>query len=665
MPLIIRSNQHAIAFALLFNLATQIHAAPEFVGSVKPAIEKHCAKCHNADKHKGNTDFSGFTDNLSVIKERRLWQKALDQIESGDMPPDDEEQMPADVKAKLIANIRDIAEHFDVNAPAFRDSGPSVLRRLTRAEYENTVRDLTGIDLDASREAGIATEDNGSAYANLATTLTLPPSLMEKYFIAADRVLERLFMTVDERKTFATKDYKTKQWAQSDEKAAKTLFAPIHLTNGDTHTAASTFVSGFMRRAYRRPVEQTEVQRVMKFYDAALTKGETTDAALRKAMKPVLVSPYFLYRIEKDLAGTDEKMRAKAPRSLAADTYRVSEHELATRLSYFLWSAPPDDELLTAADQGTLSKPDVLAAQVKRMLASPKAAALTDNFMAHWLQIEKLKDARPQQEAYPLFSNEMRQSMNKEMLMFITKLREEDRSVLDLLDSDYVYADYLLGKLYNLPDANGKELKRIALPAGSARGGLLGMSGVLAMTSHTNRTSPTLRGKYILEVLFGTPPPPPPANAGMLKAQKKDEPPKTFREQLAQHAAQANCAACHKRIDPLGFALENFDGIGTWRDSTADVKLDTGGVLPTGEKFNGVRELKKIILSKQDIFLRNIAAQTLTYALGRELDYYDEGPLRAILADMKKSDHHLSALVLGVVQSYPFLYRKNAESPKP
>jgi hypothetical protein len=204
----------------------------------------------------------------------------------------------------------------------------------------------------------------------------------------------------------------------------------------------------------------------------------------------------------------------------------------------------------------------------------------------------------------------------------------------------------------------------VSLPKDSPRGGLLGMGGLLAINAHTNRTSPTLRGKWILEVVFGKPPPPPPANVAPLKAAKKGEPPKSLREQLAQHATEANCAGCHKRIDPLGFGLENFDAIGAWRESTPDAKLDTDGVLPTGEKFNGVRELRQVILKKQDEFLHNLVSQTLTYALGRELDYYDEGPIRSILSEMQKNGNKFSTLMLGIVNSYPFQYRKNAEIAK-
>jgi Protein of unknown function (DUF1592)/Protein of unknown function (DUF1588)/Protein of unknown function (DUF1585)/Protein of unknown function (DUF1587)/Protein of unknown function (DUF1595) len=637
----------ARAFALALMVGSSGAAEISYSASIQPLISEHCAKCHNAEKHKGSVDFSGFTDNLSVIKDRKLWARSLEQIESGDMPPDDEKQLTAEAKAKLIADIRYLTENFDFAKANIRDPGPSLLRRLTRVEYENTIRDLTGIVFDAGREAGIPMEDNGSSFANLAATLNLPPSLMEKYFVAADKILDRLFMSADELKKLASKDYRSKMQAKADEEAAKKFFAALGSANEASRDAVSGLVTNFMRHAYRRPVSTADTDRVMRFYGASLKAGEARELALRKALKPMLVSPQMLYRLEQDRAPNGSDV-----------AYKISEVELATRLSYFLWSSPPDEELLAAAEKNELSK--TLDAQVKRMLASPRSEALTKNFAGHWLHIEKIADARPSREFFPAFSDTLKKAMREEIEMFFNKLREEDRPVTEMLDCDYAYANWELGKLYELKDANSKELMRVALPKDSPRGGLLGMAGVLAMNAHTNRTSPTLRGKWILEVVLGKPPPPPPPNVAPLKPNKKGEPPKSLREQLAQHSTQANCAGCHKRIDPLGFALENFDAIGAWRVSTNEVKLDTDGVLPTGEKFSGVRELKRIILTKQDDFLRNLVSQMLTYALGRELDYYDEAPIREIQTALKKDGTKFSALVLGIVKSFPFQQRKNA-----
>lgn len=619
-------------------------AAPKYAETVKPLMDKYCANCHNAEKHKGSVDLSGFSDNLSVIKDRKLWAKCLEQIENGDMPPDDEPQLEPAQKAALLQQIREISESFDLNDPAFRDPGPSVLRRLSRVEYENTVKALTGLSFDAGTEAGIASEDNGSAYTNLAAMLTLQPALMEKYFTAADRMLDRLFLSPEERKAIITKGGKQKNQAQADETAAKAFQSRMQ------SMSAEAFVTDFMKQAYRRPVDAKEVQRVLQFHTQALAKGESAEGALRRALKPMLVSPHFLFRVERDRAAKGSK-----------EAYRISDHELAVRLSYFLWSGPPDQALMAAADKGELSQPKLLEAQVKRMLLSPATTEFTKNFATHWLQVDRIAEARPSREFFPTFSDTLRKAMKEEVEHFMNKMREEDRPVTDLLTCDYVYANSELAKHYGLPEVKGKEFQRVALTPDSPRGGLLGMAGVMAMNAHTNRTSPTLRGKYVMEVVFGKPPPPPPNNVAPLKPGKKGEPPKSLREQLAQHATQASCAGCHKKIDPLGFALDNFDAIGAWRESTPENKLDTEGVLPSGEKFNGVRELKQIILKQQDVFIHNVIEQTLIYSLGRELDYFDEAPVRKIQSEMKPQGNRFSALILGIVQSYPFQYRKNTE----
>ena len=383
----------------------------------------------------------------------------------------------------------------------------------------------------------------------------------------------------------------------------------------------------------------------MKLFER--TVGEGYEAGIRAALKPVLVSPHFLFRIEQD--------RAK-PGEIA----RVNDHEFATRLSYFLWSSLPDDELSAAADQGKLSDSSVLEQQVTRMLASPKARALTDQFAVQWLQLGKLANARPSTEFFPTFTGNLRRAMRDEVTMFFDQLRATNGSVLELLDANYTFANADLAKHYSLAPVEGGQLRRVSLRPEDHRGGLLGMGAVLAMTSHTHRTSPTQRGKYVLDVIFGTPPPPPPANASQLKEEKNKKDPKSFREQLAQHAGDPTCAGCHKKMDPLGFALDNYDAVGSWRESKPENPLDTTGQLPTGEKLTGAADLKRVILKRQEEFVRNLSEQLLRYALGRELDFYDECPVNEITAALAREQYHFSALVLGVVKSFPFQHRRAA-----
>jgi hypothetical protein len=407
-------------------------------------------------------------------------------------------------------------------------------------------------------------------------------------------------------------------------------------------------VAAFARRAYRRPVKDDEVDRLMALYDRGAKRGDAADKALRLPLKAVLVSPHFLFRVEREQPGT----KATA----------LTGPELATRLSYFLWSTMPDDALLADAEAGKLADPAALEAQVRRMLAHPKAKALTQNFAAQWLQLKKLDFARPSTEFFPAFNNKLKQAMREEATTFLDKLREEDRSVLDLLDCDYAWLNPELAKFYGIPGVEGKDFRRVELKPEYHRGGLLGMAAFLALTSHTSRTSPTLRGKWILESIFGTPPPPPPPDAGTLKEQKKGAEPKTFREQLAQHAVQPACASCHRRIDPLGFALENYDAIGAWRDTQGGKPMDAAATLPSGEKFEGVGGLKAVLLRSRDAFERNLIEQLASYALGRDVQDSDECAIREIKAAAEKGGHRYSTIILGIVKSFPFGHRKNSEA---
>lgn len=298
------------------------------------------------------------------------------------------------------------------------------------------------------------------------------------------------------------------------------------------------------------------------------------------------------------------------------------------------------------------------------MLSDPKARAFTDNFATQWLQIRKLTEARPSTDFFPTFTTSLREAMYDEATTFFDMLRQEDRSILDLLDSDYTYINEELAKHYNLPNVAGKQTRLVRLKPEDHRGGLLGMGAVLALTSHTYRTSPTLRGKWILDVLFGTPPPPPPPGVSVIEdEQKKQKSGETFRELLAQHARRPACAGCHSKMDPLGFALESYDAIGRWRTDLGGKPLDTSAQLPTGEKLQGAQELKRLVVRRQEAFVRNMAERTLSYAIGRELVATDEPTVAQINADLKKNDHRFSALIRAVVKSVPFQYHRNPPAP--
>ena len=408
--------------------------------------------------------------------------------------------------------------------------------------------------------------------------------------------------------------------------------------------AATRILTAFARRAWRRPVAAAEVRGLVAIFDRAAAAGAPFQAAVRPALGAVLVSPHFLYRVERD-------------EPAAASSRPVDDHELAVRLSYFLWSSMPDDALFQAADRGELGTAAAIERQVRRMLADPKATALTENFGKPWLQLGKLATARPTPEFFPEFTPALRDAMLAEATAFLENLRREDRSLLDLVDADYTFVNDALARHYGLPDPGGAEFRRVALRPEDHRGGVLGMAAVLATTSHTFRTSPTLRGRYVLEVLLGAPPPPPPPDAGVLADDPQSAPPATFRESLERHARDPACAACHARIDPLGFGLEPYDGIGRWRDAAAR-GIDASGRLPGGESFSGPAELKAALLRRKSRFLRHASAQMLAYALGRPLEECDEPALDAITAAVERDGGRFSTLVVEVAGSVPFRHRR-------
>jgi len=482
---------------------------------------------------------------------------------------------------------------------------------------------------------GMPDETVGESFDNLATALQFSDSQMEKFFAAAEFVLEKLYVP-----------------GKGKGPKGKTPLSPAleRILNQPSSETLSPrqVLERFLPRAYRRPIEPAEIDRLLKLFDQASIASPAREDAMRPVLKAILVSPNFLLRIERDRAKKSD------------EAYRLSDHELAARLSYFLWSSMPDAELTALAEKGELAKPEVIEKQVRRMLADPKARALTDNFAAQWLRLRKIADARPAVEFFPTFNPRLRQAMNDETALFFDKIREEDRSLLELLDSTYTYVNADLAKHYGIANVTGPEFRKVELTDGQ-RGGLLGMAGILALTSHTSRTSPTLRGKYVLDVVLGTPPPPPPPNVSQIdEAKQKGKSAKNFREQLALHANQATCANCHVKIDPLGFGLENYDAIGRWRPASADI--DAHGKLPTGESFNGPKELKQILLERKGRFIENLSEKLFVYALGRETQASDEASIKAIAADVEKDQYRLSRLVLGIVKSYPFQHRRNLQA---
>ena len=400
-----------------------------------------------------------------------------------------------------------------------------------------------------------------------------------------------------------------------------------------------------MRRAYRRPIMKTDLQKPMEFYRKAKAE-DGFEAGIEAALSAVLVNPEFLFRIEQDPAGV-------APNT----AYRISDVALASRLSFFLWSSIPDDELLATAERGDLHKPRVLEKQVRRMLSDSRAGNFAGNFAGQWLHLRNLESITPDLRLFPDFDDNLRQAFRRETELHFETLLREDRSVLDLIKADYTFLNERLAKHYEIPNVYGSHFRRVALDRDSERGGLLRQGGVLTVTSYATRTSPVIRGNWILGNLLGTPPPPPPANVPTLKENTiSDSLP--MRQRLAEHRANAACASCHNLMDPIGFSLENFDATGRWRTLEDGQPIDVSGGLPDGSKFAGVAGLEAGLLKHPDLFVNTLTEKLLTFALGRGIESSDAPAVRKIVREAQANDFRFSSVILGVVNSTPFTMRR-------
>ena len=411
---------------------------------------------------------------------------------------------------------------------------------------------------------------------------------------------------------------------------------------------AKTIVSTLARRAFRRPVTDADIQMPLASYKEARAEAGF-ETGIELALRTLLASTEFLFRIERE------------PRGVAPNTaYRISDVELASRLSFFLWSSVPDEELLDLAIRNRLRDRATLERQVKRMLVNPRSDALVTNFAGQWLFLRNLATATPDARAFPEFDDNLRQSFRRETELLVQSIVAEDRSVLDLLGADYTFINERLAYHYGIPGVYGSRFRRVELEPGSVRTGLLGHGSILTISSYANRTSPVLRGKWVLENILGAPPPPPPPNVPSLKENNTEGKAPSMRERMAQHRANPACASCHQLMDPIGLSMENFDAIGRWRTrSEAGTPVDASGGLPDGSTFDGVTGLRQALLARPELFVSTITEKLLTYALGRGLEPYDAPAVRAITRGSRADAYRFTSLVLGIVESTPFQMRRS------
>lgn len=610
---------------------------------IEPLLRKHCFECHAGESVEGGVRFDRFTDAASILEQRPAWLKARAAVERGEMPPDPEDSGFTPEDAALLKEwIRAQVETIDPANPLFLDPGPAIIRQLTATEYRRSIREVLGFDFELEGLVGLGDQYTESVFSNNARALTMDPTTFDRYYDAAHEVLAQFFD--DENGRWFKAGWQVMNGRRVAAKAGRE--AVLAEAGGKTDAdAARRVLRGVARRAFRRPVTDPQLDALMALFDREIAAGGSFTSGLRKAMHPILTSPRFLFRIEGE-------------RDVGAEPYaRLDDFELATRLSYFLWSAPPDRELMTLAEEGRLHDPAVLAGQVQRLLKDDRAGSLTDIFAVQWTQLHHLEKALPERQRFPKWTPTVREAAREEVVSFFHHLRREDRPVTELIDADYTFVNQELAAVYGLPGVSGPKSQKVSLPADNPRGGLMGMAAFLAMTSHTNRTKPTARGKWILDVMYGMPPPPPPANVEALDDKAGRDPALStlsFREQLDRHATEAACRGCHDRIDPLGFAMENFNGIGEWREKDGDKPVDNAGVLPSGRRLTGFADLKQVLLDDKDAFTENLTRKLLSYALGRNLVFSDELTVKQVTERAAAADYRFSEIIQGIVESRPF-----------
>jgi len=788
--------------------AAEPNAAPTFAKEGVAFLKKHCIACHGAKKPKADLDLGVFTDEASLLKERKKWQEVLEQVHSGDMPPK-EKARPAPAEVELLVKL--VRGAFDrADKTAKPDPGKVTLRRLNKTEYNNTIRDLVGVDFNPSED--FPSDDVGHGFDNIGDVLTLSPILMERYLAAAEAIMDRAIKPVppqviarwtntkysepasanvpykDNYRIITPKadaspveggpifaryqteglqgdfQFRTRIYAQTTGKEPVKVAVLAGVPMSDTKAAADSEVEKlagpavkglrpfriievleikartakdaqqttlklppgvvpdkmaiavlkpgkdepvpsvhvqflaldgpldprpptqkrllacdpkksqaeqsqevlerFASRAYRRPASKDEVDRLVKQAGAIVARGEKWEAAMQLMMQAVLVSPKFLFRLELD------------DRPSAAEMHPLDEYQLAARLSYFLWSTMPDDELFALAAKKQLTAN--LDAQVKRMLKDPKARELINNFVMQWLQLRPLKNFQPDAKQFPNFDERLRLAMFKETELFFEAIIKEDHSILDIIDADFTFLNPELARHYGLADTVGNrfgekkprrggrgfkenEFTRVSLAGSEQRGGILTQASVLCVTSNPTRTSPVKRGRWVLEQLLGTPPPPPPPNVPELPADAKASATGSLRQRMEQHRANPSCANCHAKMDPLGFAFENYNAVGAFRTKDGEFPIDASGVLPDGKKFDGPKELKAILKEKKELFSRCLAEKMLIYAAGRGLEHYDKRAVDAICQKIATEDFKFSALVIEIVKSDPFRMKRGAK----
>lgn len=746
----------------------------DFNAYVRPFLQTHCVACHNAELRTGGIDFEGVDDAEAALRSNpRIWEKAAGMLRAGMMPPKGQPRPP---RAEVDKVIQWFAKRREANTHREDDPGRVTVRRLNRQEYNNTVRDLLGIDFRPADD--FPADDSGYGFDNIGDVLSISPVLMEKYMAAAEVIADKAIVAEQHLEPSLEKylapriehdkglieysregamevthdfprdaDYTI--WVRAIDRRQPPMPTPenpdpaqpeplpyeftidgerievfriqsqyygkaptevtVTLPRGPHKLAArflldvtqipdhdaeryekrrrmafgdsfeirgpfntrlppltashrKVFICGDLdhgryppgcvermienlaRRAYRRPVTQEEIDSLKRLVDLAQKNGDSIEQGMKVVLQAVLVSPHFLFRIERDPDPND-------PQAVHA----VDPYELASRLSYFLWSSMPDESLIERATNLELSDPVILEEEVTRMLADSRSQALVENFAGQWLELRNIKLAAPDPDLFPHFDDDLGAAMRTETELFFETVLREDRSIGDFLDGRFTFLNGKLASHYGISGVEGPHFRRVALNGGQ-RSGVVTQASVLLLSSYPTRTSPVLRGKWLLENILGAPPPPPPDDVPELE--ETDASTGTLRQQLERHRANPACAVCHEKMDALGFGMENYDPIGRWRTHEGHLPLDVSGVLPSGESFAGPAQLKTILKNQLDDFARCLTEKMLTYALGRGLKSYDRPVVDEIVRNLARDGYRFSRLIYEIVKSKPFQMRR-------
>jgi hypothetical protein len=761
--------------------------APASAG-VLEVVENHCVDCHNADKKKGEFDVESLLGE-DITKHPDVWEAVVTRMQARQMPPPDRKRPTEETYDRALGQLVGI-----LDAQAASDPKPGrveTFRRLNRTEYQNAIRDLVGVEIDAA--AFLPKDEESHGFDNV-TVGTLSPALLDRYISAAQKISRLAVGTLSKKpggETFRMRPDRTQEkhvdglpigtrgggifaytFPQDGEYEIEVLLArdrnehvegmrgkhqmeilidrtPIKTftikgpgsdqdhSKIDKHLKLKTFVkaglrkvgvtflqegssllenkrqpfeasynmhrhprhgpavyqvsitgpyeamgahetlsrekifikmpgedaeeeptarlilANLMKRAFRRPIEDSDMEKPMAFYNEGAKEGGF-EAGIENALNAIFVNPEFLFRVEREPQSVDATL---------GKAYVISDIELASRLSFFLWSSLPDEELLNLAIAEKLREPGVLEAQVMRMLGDERSTSLVNNFASQWLHLRNLESVTPDLRLFPDFDDNLRQAFREETELFVASILREDRSVLDLIKADYTYLNERLARHYRIPNVVGSRFRRVKVDPAHHRGGLLRQGSILTVTSYATRTSPVIRGNWVLENIIGTPPPPPPPNIPALD-ENKVAAGLSMRERLATHRANPACASCHDLMDPVGFSLENFDAVGRWREFENGDAIDVSGGLPDGNVFVGVTNLEDGLLKRPELFVNTLSEKLLTFALGRGIESSDAPAIRQIVRESRSDGYRLSSIILGITKSVPFQMREMSQSER-